>query len=173
RNTTGDLNTASGAYALRNNMTGDSNTAVGESALGFNISGSGNIALGRWAGLILTSGDRNIYLGNLGAAAESDTMRLGGVQTRTFIAGITGVPVSGSTVLISSTGQVGIEVSSARYKRDIQPMGALSRGLLQLRPVTFRYKQDMQGERQYGLIAEEVRSEEHTSELQSLRHLVC
>jgi len=89
-------------------------------------------------------------------ATESNIMRLGGVQTQTFIAGITGVPVTGSAVLISSTGQLGISASSIRYKRDIQPMGAHSRGLLQLRPVTFRYKQDAQGERQYGLIAEEV-----------------
>ena len=47
-------------------------------------------------------------------------------------------------------------LSSARYKRDIRNMGERSRGLRQLRPVTFRYKQDVQGERQYGLIAEEV-----------------
>jgi len=47
-------------------------------------------------------------------------------------------------------------VSSRRYKRDIQPMGAHSQKLLQLRPVIFRYTQDAQGERQYGLIAEEV-----------------
>src|SRR5215813_11435804 len=35
-------------------------------------------------------------------------------------------------------------------------MGAYSRGLYQLRPVIFRYKEDVQGGRQYGLIAEEV-----------------
>jgi hypothetical protein len=35
-------------------------------------------------------------------------------------------------------------------------MGARSRALFQLRPVTFRYKQDPEGMRQYGLIAEEV-----------------
>ena len=35
-------------------------------------------------------------------------------------------------------------------------MGARSEGLLKLRPVTFVYKQDGQGVRQYGLIAEEV-----------------
>ena len=77
-------------------------------------------------------------------------------MAQTFISGIVGVPVIGSAVLISSTGQVGIQGSSARYKHDIQPMGAHSRGLLQLRPVIFRYKHDAQGERQYGLIAEEV-----------------
>jgi hypothetical protein len=57
---------------------------------------------------------------------------------------------------IDSNGQLGIQASSIRYKRDIQPMGAHSRGLLQLRPVIFHYNQDAQGERQYGLIAEEV-----------------
>ena len=83
-------------------------------------------------------------------------MRLGQVQTQTFIAGIAGVPVSGSPVLITSQGQLGIQASSLRYKHDIEPMGARSHALLKLRPVTFRYKQDAQDERQYGLIAEEV-----------------
>jgi len=46
--------------------------------------------------------------------------------------------------------------SSARYKRDIRAMGDNSEGLMKLRPVTFRYKDDPQGIRQYGLIAEEV-----------------
>jgi Chaperone of endosialidase len=35
-------------------------------------------------------------------------------------------------------------------------MGKQSQRLYELRPVTFRYKQDAQGQRQYGLIAEEV-----------------
>ena len=35
-------------------------------------------------------------------------------------------------------------------------MGERSQGVYRLRPVTFRYKQDAQGQRQYGLIAEEV-----------------
>jgi hypothetical protein len=106
----------------------------------------------------LTTGSNNIYLGNSGGTAtEATTMRLGGAQTRTFIAGIFGVSVSGgSAVVINNQGQLGIQTSSSRYKDDIQPMGTHSRGLLQLRPVIFRYKDDAQGERQYGLIAEEV-----------------
>src|SRR5262249_13388565 len=46
--------------------------------------------------------------------------------------------------------------SSARYKRDVHDMGDGSRQLLELRPVTFRYQRDASGERQYGLVAEEV-----------------
>jgi hypothetical protein len=155
-NTTGSGNTVVGAYVLDLNPTGASNTAVGFEALYTNTTGSGNIAVGSGAGATLTSGDNNIYLGNPGAAIESNTIRLGQVQTRTFIAGITSVPVRGSAILISSTGQLGIQASAARYKHDIQPMGTRSQGLRQLRPVTFRYTQDGQGERQYGLIAEEV-----------------
>jgi hypothetical protein len=83
-------------------------------------------------------------------------MRLGQDQIRTFIAGVTGVPVNGSAVLITSSGQLGIQASSARYKRDIAPLGTHSQGLYQLRPVIFRYTQDAEGARQYGLIAEEV-----------------
>jgi Chaperone of endosialidase len=54
-----------------------------------------------------------------------------------------------------SNGRLGILAASARYKRDVHRMGKSSQGLFRLRPVTFRYKQDAQGERQYGLIAEE------------------
>ena len=83
-------------------------------------------------------------------------MRLGSVQTQTFIAGVTTTAVTGAPVLIDANGQLGIPLSSARYKRDIETMGARSEGVLKLRPVTFVYTQDRQGVRQYGLIAEEV-----------------
>jgi hypothetical protein len=75
------------------------------------------------------------------------------------VAGIFGTPLkksSASAVLIDSSGHLGVQVSSARYKRDIRDMGDASEGLLKLRPVTFRYKEDPDGRRQYGLIAEQV-----------------
>ena len=83
-------------------------------------------------------------------------MCLGQLQSRTFIAGVFGVPVTGSQVVINSNGQLGVLASSARYKRDIQDMGDRTEGLLKLRPVTFRYKEDPEAALQYGLIAEEV-----------------
>ena len=59
-------------------------------------------------------------------------------------------------MFINSQGRLGVPLSSARYKRDIHDMREGSQGLYQLRPVTFRYKHDAQGQRQYGLIAKEV-----------------
>jgi hypothetical protein len=64
--------------------------------------------------------------------------------------------VTGSTVLITSGGQLGVQVSSARYKQDIEPLGPHSQQVHQLRPVTFHYTAEPSGPRQYGLIAEEV-----------------
>ena len=78
---------------------------------------------------------------------------------QTFIAGISGVTVSGGAeVFVNSVGQLGTMTSSQRYKTDIQDMGAASEAILSLRPVTFRYKPeiDPKGIPQYGLVAEEV-----------------
>jgi endosialidase-like protein len=177
-NTTGGGNTAIGWNALNLNnsvyntaagydalvsTTGGNNTGVGSYALFGNTTGNNNTALGYNAGNNLTTGSRNIDIGNLGVAAESDTIRIGDVQASTFIAGIRGVTVlsDGVNVVIDSTGQlgtvVGVPLSSRRYKYDIESMGDATDGLMQLRPVTFRYLS--QGENaplQYGLIAEEV-----------------
>ncbi len=90
---------------------------------------------------------------------ESNTTRVGeeSDQTRAFIAGIFGTTASGGTaVFITKDGQLGTRPSAARYKRDIRALGTRSQGLYQLRPVTFRYTHDPEGQRQYGLIAEDV-----------------
>jgi hypothetical protein len=157
-NTMGSSNTAVGFFALLSNTIGNNNIAVGVNALLSNTIGNNNIAVGVGAGGPLTSGSNNIYLGNNGATAtESNIMRLGGGQTQTFIAGIFGQNVGTSTaVFINSTGQLGTVQSSARYKRDIHAIGAPNQGLFQLRPVSFRYKQDTTAQKHYGLIAEEV-----------------
>jgi hypothetical protein len=158
---TGSFNTGTGYKVLFSN-TGNNNTGAGWESLFNNTSGSKNIAFGFQAGFSLTTGSNNIEIGNLGASSDSRTIRIGseGTQTRTFIAGVSSTVTGGSEatelVVNKSTGQVGVIPSSARFKRDIQALGERSSGLWQLRPVTFRYKQDPQGQRQYGLIAEEV-----------------
>jgi hypothetical protein len=62
-------------------------------------------------------------------------------------------------VQVDANGQLGIKVSSRRYKEAIENMGTASQGLLHLRPVTFRYTPEVttgERRREYGLIAEEV-----------------
>jgi hypothetical protein len=186
-NTIGFDNTANGALALFNNIVGvgntatgyralysntggnpggNANTATGSNALESNISGSLNVALGVLAGNLLTTGDNNIYIGSPGVNAESNTIRLGGdvglgygTQTAAYIAGINGQTASGGVaVFINSDGKLGTLTSSARFKTEIKPMDKASEMILALKPVTFRYKQeiDPKGIPQFGLVAEDV-----------------
>jgi hypothetical protein len=158
-NTTGNDNTANGLNALLNNTTGDNNTAVGRSALSNNTTGNGNTALGVNAGSSLTTGNNNIDIGNSGGPGESDTIRIGESQTKTFIAGIRGVTTgiaNAIPVLIDSASQLGTVSSSKRFKKEIKPMDQTSEAILALKPVTFHYKSDKTGTPQFGLIAEEV-----------------
>ena len=161
-NTTGNFNTATGYEALENNTTGNYNTATGFQALDNHTTGNDNTALGFNAGSANTTGSNNLYLDNAGATEESETIRIGDTQSRTFIRGIRGVTPGISDaipVFIDSIGQLGTASSSRRYKQDIYDMDEASSGLLQLRPVTYRYKEayaDGNKPIQYGLIAEEV-----------------
>jgi len=170
-NTTGHDNTASGRHALNLNRGGSYNAADGEYALGSSTSASQNTALGYGAGYDLTTGGNNIDIGNLGVAAEANTIRIGNpvntvypdgithlAQTKTYIAGFT-TAVTGSTVVVNTTThQIGMMPSSARFKEQIQRMDKASEAILALKPVTFRYKKDIDsdGTPQFGLVAEEV-----------------
>jgi len=162
-NQAGSFNVADGAGALLNNN-GDSNTAVGADALFNNGSGTNNIAIGQNAAINVTGTNSNIHIGNVGSSADNATIKIGtqGTQTSFFAAGIRGVMTganNGVPVIIDGNGQLGTVNSSRRFKEDIQDMGDSSRALMQLRPVTFRYKQpyaDGSKPIQYGLIAEEV-----------------
>jgi len=157
-NHTGSNNTAYGWKALSSNNTGSYNTAVGDQSL-YHSTGSYNVALA--GGFNLTSGDFNIDIGNDGIDGDSGVIRIGSscCQTNTFIAGIWGVTASsGASVYVNSNGQLGTATSSARFKQNIQDMDKASKALLALRPVTFRYKPELDpdGIPQFGLVAEEV-----------------
>ena len=154
-------NTAVGTDALMNttgNGDGNANTAIGWHALQ-DTQGSRNTALGANAGSLLGEGSDNIYINHPGETPESDTIRIGASQTRAFVAGISGINVDGVAVVVDGNGQLGVGMSSRRYKKDIEPLGELSQNLMRLRPVAYRYKEpDANGQQplQYGLIAEEV-----------------
>jgi hypothetical protein len=157
-NNNGASNTASGYQALYANTSGINNTASGVRSLAGNTTGSDNIALGWHSGDTLTTGSNNIDIANVGVAGDNGVTRIGttGTQTKTYIAGIYDTSVSGNTVVVNSSGQLGVVVSSERFKTDIAPMGSDSAKLQALRPVTFHLKTDPHGEVHYGLIAEEV-----------------
>jgi hypothetical protein len=157
-NTNGFYNIAVGSSALYNNSSGSRNVAIGNGAL-LTSRGNDNIGLGASAGELLFNGSNNICIGNEGVSTDTNIIRIGSVQTKTFIAGISGATASGgAAVFVTSSGQLGTVTSSARFKQNIHSMANASDVLLSLRPVTFQYKPEIDpGEiPQFGLVAEEV-----------------
>jgi hypothetical protein len=150
-NTTGNHNTADGDNALVHNTTGIFNTAVGGHALDQNITGSSNVALGFQAGFNIT-GNGNVCIGEniFGVAGESNVTRIGNIGST--------AQASGVFVTVGAGGKLGFQVSSRRYKDDIKPMDKASEALFALKPVSFRYKREIDPARSpdFGLIAEDV-----------------
>src|SRR6266496_351724 len=162
KNTTGVGNTAAGMAALGSNTTGFSNTAIGAMALMINTTGNYNVALGDSAGQSLSTGDNNIDIGHnvSGVAGESNTIRIGNKDIiATYIRGISGqTAAGGAAVFVDSNGKLGTMSASTRFTDEIKPMDKASEAILTLKPVSFRYKQEIDPKsiRQFGLIAEEV-----------------
>lgn len=174
-NTTGGMNTATGFYSLNKNEIGGHNTALGWEALVNSTSGSRNVGVGSGAGGNLgyidyplapqTSLSDNVFIASPGEADEEKTIRIGtaGTHERTFVAGIHGVALDGSnehTVCVDDAGQLGpCSVSSRQFKKDVRDLQQPTRQLLDLRPVTFRFRKGILGgadRTRVGLIAEEV-----------------
>jgi hypothetical protein len=148
-NFNGSSNTANGAGALISNGGGNFNTASGASALLHNTTGSRNIALGAAAGKNVTSANNVICIGADGANA-SNTCYIGSI--------FGALSSGGAAVFINANGKLGTVQCSRRFKDDIKPMEQASDGLFALKPVTFRYKKeiDPKGIPQFGLVAEDV-----------------
>ncbi len=156
---TGNRNAAIGVGALEANTTGSNNTALGTRAL-WVATGNNNIGVGNDAGTNIVAGNDNIFIGNSGLNGDTASIRIGanGVHTKAYISGVRGVTTAGAAipVMVDTVGQLGTVSSSRRVKSDIEDMGDASSVLAQLRPVSFRYTSQVDGARQYGLIAEEV-----------------
>jgi hypothetical protein len=179
--TSGEMNTAVGNVTLGQSESVNFNTALGRHALG-RTQGDQNTGLGFFAGWNLgDDGTNNIYIGNAGPVpigTESNTIRLGTqrativtvgnppfeshpmpAHTATFIAGIFGkLSLGGTPVYINSNGKLGTAPSSKRFKQDIESMDKASEAILALKPVAFRYKNEIDPDRtpQFGLVAEDV-----------------
>jgi uncharacterized coiled-coil protein SlyX len=153
-NATGGFdNNAFGYQALLHNTDGVGNTAIGSQALFNNDIGGNNVAIGSNAGHDIT-GDGNVCIGsNLGGFAGEDNT--------TRIKNIGSTPQGGGlTVTVESVGgtRLGYVPSSRRNKDDIKSMDKASEALFGLKPVTFRYRKNIDPTQMlaFGLIAEEV-----------------
>jgi hypothetical protein len=169
-NTEGNFNTATGRQALFSNTTGLQNTAVGYDA-GFHITGTNNTAVGGNALFSSTTGNGNTAVGAYAGAnvtTANNVICIGApganIDSSCFIASIYSnvQPIVGTdpdSVTITSSGRLGRgNVSSRRYKHDIQPMEKASEVLYALKPVSFRYNKEYDATQTlaFGLIAEQV-----------------
>lgn len=155
----GDGNTAMGDRAMESNVDGNFNCAFGLLALSApngESDGSGNTAIGNRAGYGLRTGIGNVYIG------EQEIARDPAENYHTYIHNINTTSVSGGfadTVTIDlNTGLLGHLTSSRRHKEDIKAMEDASETLYRLKPVTYRYKKEIDRNQalDYGLIAEDV-----------------
>ena len=149
-NMNGNRNVADGCDALFSNQSGEFNTAIGFRSL-YQNTGSNNVGLGFNAGSNLTTGDGNICIGYnvVGVAGESNTTRISNIYSSA---------ASARLVYITSGGKIGTLVSSQRFKQEIKSMDNAGEAILALKPVTFRYKEDVDSNRtiMFGLMAEDV-----------------
>src|SRR6266498_4061719 len=176
-NKTGENNTAVGAAALLHNDSGDANTAIGRNALLQNSSGDNNTALGADAGNTVITGSGNVFIGaGMVGTAGNET-------DHTYIRNINTTSVSGGNsdfvTVDLTTGLLGHQSSSRRYKEDIKPMDNGSEVLYRLKPVTYRYKKEIDRTQSldYGLVAEDVANvdpnlaiRDRTGQIESVRY---
>ena len=149
-NTTGDSNTAIGENALESNTTGSGNTAVGVRALDHNTAGNLNVAVGVNAGHNVVTAQNAICIGlNVFGADVGDSCYIGNIWNESG---------GSQAVYVNSEGKLGAQVSSGRFKDQIKPIDEASEVIYGLRPVSFRYKPEIEPTRplSFGLIAEEV-----------------
>jgi hypothetical protein len=149
-NTDGGSNNAFGYYALSGNTAGSDNQAMGAFALVNNSTGSGNIAIGTLSGLNVTTANNVICIGHL---LEADN-----VDNSCYVGNIWGKAGGSQAVYVNESGKLGVQVSSRRFKQDIEPMKKASEVIYSLKPVSFRYKREIERTRPlgFGLIAEDV-----------------
>jgi len=164
-NTTGEANTAAGFGALGNNTIGLANTANGWQALQSNTIGSNNTAIGAGALRNSTSGTNNTVLGTEAGGSLTTANNVicihdngANVSNSCYIGNIWNQPGGSQAVYVNSDGKLGAVVSSRRFKEEIKPINQASEAIHRLRPVSFRYKAEIDRTRPvgFGLIAEEV-----------------
>ena len=132
-NAGGTANVANGFQALYSN-TDSFNTAIGWEALRDKTTGLGNTALGYQAGIGVSTADNVIAIGTAGV----------NVSASCYIGNIWNQPGGSQAVYVDVNGKLGAMVSSRRFKDEIKPMEQASEVIYQLKPVSFRYKPEIE-----------------------------
>ena len=161
-------NTALGSIALSSETAGQENVAVGRRALQGLLTGSNNTAVGWRAGAnYIGNESNNVAIGtNVGSPTDSNSIRINdAVSPAPFTAVYCAIGGIANSQFVNNepvvevnplTNQLGISPSSARFKKDINPMDKASEQIFALKPVTFHYKNDPKETSQFGLVAEDV-----------------
>ena len=143
-NTIGAGNTGTGHAALYSNTTGSLNVASGNGALFANTTGSNNTALGNGAGAAITTGNENIDIGNPGLSTDDGIIRIGDVQSATYLTG---------NVFADTFTQIS-DVNVKADFRAIEPATILAR-LANLPVQSWRFKNDAHQTRHIGPTAQD------------------
>jgi hypothetical protein len=97
-----------------------------------------------------------------GVTTASDVLCIGAaganVDSSCYIRNVWQQPGGSQAVYVNSEGKLGAQVSSRRFKEEIEPMEQASEVIYRLKPVSFRYKPEIEPARPlgFGLIAEDV-----------------
>lgn len=167
-NSESDQCVAVGVEAL-SDSDGDRNCALGYQA-GVGIrSGTDNVEIGYAVGPTLSSGSSNVLIGS-GVDASSGVS--GAIAIGRSAAGAHAIATANNSLYFhnalaaatgsavhynSTTGQMGPNTSSRRFKEDITDMEQDASKIFGLRPVSFNWKPEhLRGPRTFGFIAEEV-----------------
>ena len=152
-NTIGQANTGVGSLALQAMTIGQRNSGFGRRAMEF-ATGNDNTGVGWRAGDNVTTASGVVCIGSSTAGAN--------VDNTTYIRNVGTDSVNGAgtdfVTVNLTTGRVGHVSSSRRYKENIKPMDNASEALYRLKPVTYRFKKEIDPTQglEYGLVAEEV-----------------
>lgn len=170
---------------LQSLVTGKINVVGGYLSFGRIVHGDGNVGLGSYVGGSLEASYYNTFLGSgsgsyyqgaesyniilgcsSGVVGDEGVIRIGNdgsiseakKSTKVFIQGIAG-NVTGSELPVfvnTKTGQLVTQSSSKESKTNIKDVSSMSDLLHKLKPVSFNFKDVVDGVTHYGLLAEDV-----------------
>ena len=108
---------------------------MGIYALGQHSPAASTTALGSGAGFGVTTADYVICIGSSAGANVSDSCYIGNIWKQ---------PGGSQAVYVNAEGKLGAQVSSRRFKDEIKPMEDASEVIYRLKPVSFRYKPEIE-----------------------------